>query len=99
MDRACIKDQASDIEALEIDPATQSINLDDSNLHSLKQQLVTEAVTITPQPLVIEVKPNTSRGDCQNSELTSELAAKGVHRPNDWQKRWIHCFNNIVDSV
>ena len=44
-------------------------------------------------------EPNTSRADCSNNELTSELAAEGPRTPNDWQKKWIYRFNNIVDSV
>jgi len=98
VDQARNNDQASNIQALESDPATLIVNPEDSNSHTLTQ-LASEAVTNTPQSAIPDTDPNINRDDSTNNELGSELATKGLHSPSDWQKKWIHRFNNIADSI
>jgi len=98
VDQARNNDQASNIQALESDPATLVANPEDSNSHTLTQ-LASEAVTNTPQSAIPDIVPNINRDDSTNNELGSEMATKGLHSPSDWQKKWIHRFNNIVDSI
>jgi len=84
--------------ALESNPATLMVNPEDSNSHTLTQ-LASEAVTNTPQSEVPDIDANINRDDSTNNELGSELATKGLHSPSDWQKKRIHRFNNIADSI
>jgi len=98
VDQAHNNDQASNIQALESDSVTQMVNPEDSNSHTLTQ-LASEAVTNTPQSAIPEIDPNMNRNDSTNNELGSELATEGLHSPSDWQKKWIHRFNNIADSI
>ena len=98
MDQARNNDQTSNIQALESDPATLMVNLEDSNSHTLTQ-LASEAVTNTPQSAIPDIDRNMNRDDSTNNELGSELATKRLHSPSDWQKKWIHRFNNIADSI
>jgi len=85
VDQARNNDQASNIQALESDPATKMVNPEDSNSHTLTQ-LASEAVTNTPQSAIPHNDPNINRDDSTNNELGSELATEGLHSPSDWQK-------------
>jgi len=77
--QACINDEASKAEASETNPATQSVNLDDSSPHTPAQQPRSEAVTHSPQPPVTDIEPNLSRADYSNNELALELPAECLH--------------------
>jgi hypothetical protein len=83
-DQACINnDQASDVNASATDPSTQLVNPDDSSLHTSTQQPGSEATTHPLLPLVMDIEPNISRANCPSHELASELAAEGLHAPNE----------------
>jgi len=47
-----------------------------------------------PRPIVTDTELNISEADC----LSNELAAEGLHVPNDWQKKWTERFNNVIGS-
>jgi hypothetical protein len=91
--------QASDMEAIEIELMTHSVNTDESNSHIPTRHPMSEAVQNPPESPATDLEPTMSRADPTDNEPGSEMAAELLHTQSDCQNKWIHRFSSIADSV
>jgi hypothetical protein len=76
-DQTCINNnQTSELETPETDPATESVNTDDSSSHNPVRRPGTETATNPLQPPFTDNEPNASGVKCPSNELASESAAE-----------------------